>query len=365
MSYLKKATPSIVFTAISTKRRWVIDMRDDKYHLKRRIKSDPVITCIGGGTGIATMLRGLKVRTSNINAIITVADDGGGSGTLRTELGMLPPGDIRNCIQALSNAEPAVKDLLSYRFDSGRLEGQSFGNLFLAAMNGIYDSFEEAVARMCEVLNITGRVLPVTDEDIHLVAELEDGSEIVGESKIHIRRTDGRSPIKRVSLHPERPRALETSVQAIMQSDLIVFGPGSLYTSIIPNLLVDGVVDAVMQSDAVKIYVCNIMSEPGETDGYNVSQYVSALFDHAGEHIFDSVIVNNELIEFELLEKYKNEGATPVMLDKPQVERLGVTAVCAPMLVQFGGLIRHDPGLLADEIMNIYINSSPTRVYDR
>lgn len=326
---------------------------------------NPHIVCIGGGTGLSTMLRGIKRRTANISAIVTVADDGGGSGMLRSELGMPPPGDIRNCIQALSGAEPALTDLIGYRFDTGRLKGQSFGNLLLAAMNGIYDSFDEAVSRMGDVLNITGQVLPVTNENVYLVAEFQDGSEVVGESKILEAKLTKKCDIRRVRLVPSGPTALSKSIRAIEGADIIVLGPGSLYTSIIPNLLVDGIVDAIAKSDAMKVYICNIMTQQGETEGYTVADHIEALFDHAGCRLFDYCLVNNELIETELLHKYAREGAAPVMLDKKRVEALGVEAICAPMLVQFAGLIRHEPGLLADEILRLYVGTSPTKVYDR
>ena len=196
------------------------------------------------------MLRGLKRYSRNITAIVTVADDGGGSGMLREDLGILPPGDIRNCIMALANTEPTMEELLQYRFTEGSLAGQSFGNLFLAAMNGISGSFDEAVHRMGEVLAITGRVLPVTNENIHLEAEFANGSRVLGESKIFYAKKINDCRIKQVRLVPERPKALPESLEAIRQADLILMGPGSLYTSIIPNFLVEGISQAVAESSA-------------------------------------------------------------------------------------------------------------------
>ena len=221
----------------------------------RRWEFGPRIVAIGGGTGLSTMLRGLKSYTKNLTAIVTVADDGGGSGVLRQDLGMPPPGDIRHCMEALANAEPIMSELLSYRFpkDSGSLAGQSFGNLILAALNGISDSFDQAVARMSQVLAISGRILPVTNADVQLEATFENGTAVVGESKICRFKKAQDCRIKNVRLLPERPPALPESLQAIAQADLILLGPGSLYTSVIPNLLVEGVADAICASDALKM----------------------------------------------------------------------------------------------------------------
>ena len=213
----------------------------------------PRIVAIGGGTGLSTMLRGLKEYTANLTAIVTVADDGGGSGVLRQELGMLPPGDIRNCMEALANAEPLMRELMHYRFTEGSLAGQSFGNLFLAALNGISPSFDTAVARMSQVLAITGQVLPVTTADVQLEAELENGARVVGESKIFYCKKREDCRIRRVRLLPEHPKALPGALEAIARADMIVFGPGSLYTSIIPNLLVEGIVDAICRARCMKV----------------------------------------------------------------------------------------------------------------
>ena len=234
-----------------------------------RWEHGPKIAAIGGGTGLSTMLRGLKQYTRNLTAIVTVADDGGGSGMLREDLGMPPPGDIRHCMEALANVEPVMGELLSYRFpkDSGSLGGQSFGNLILAALNGISPSFDQAVARMSEVLAITGRVLPVTNEDVRLEATFENGTSVVGESKISRFKKEQDCRIRKVRLLPEHPPALPETLRAIREADLILLGPGSLYTSVIPNLLVDGVAEAIRASDALKIYICNIMTQDGETEG--------------------------------------------------------------------------------------------------
>jgi len=323
----------------------------------------PSFVCIGGGTGLSTLLRGLKKITQNITAIVTVSDDGGGSGILRDELGMPPPGDIRNCMQALSNAEPTIEKLMAYRFESGSLAGQSFGNLFLAAINGISESFDKAVVRMGEVLSITGRVLPVTIDDVHLWAEFEDGSMVVGESRIAEAKEERHSRIKRVELAPQHARALPECVEAIENADLIVFGPGSLYTSVIPNLLVEGIVDAITRSDAVKLYVCNIMTQPGETDGYPVSEHVGELFGHTGVKLFEYCLVNSAPSTPGVLKRYSLSGAEPVREDEEEVRKLGVDVIRAPVAEGYNLLARHDPDKLAREILQVYNKKAPTRLF--
>ncbi len=311
------------------------------------------IVVIGGGTGLSTMLRGLKKHTDKITAIVTVMDDGGGSGALRNDLGILPPGDIRNCIVALSNAEPFMKKLLSYRFPDGTLEGQSFGNLFLAALNGTTGSFYDAVVKMSDVLNISGRVLPVTEENVFLEAEFENGVCVRGESKIAAAKKEQDSRISRIRIVPEKPRALREAVNAILQARLIVFGPGSLYTSIIPNLLVDGVVDALNATRAKKVYVCNVMTQEGETEGYTAFDHVKALFDHSTDMLFDTCIVNNEEVPKELAEKYAKESAERIVVEEELFKEAGIQLYAAPLLNTGGNLARHDPHKLAQVLMEI------------
>ena len=330
---------------------------------KPTLKKGPVITCIGGGTGLSTLLRGLKKVTHNITAIVTVSDDGGGSGVLRDELGMPPPGDIRNCMQALSNAEPVIEKLMAYRFDSGSLEGQSFGNLFLAAINGISESFDKAVISMGEVLSITGRVLPVTIDDVHLWAEFEDGSMVVGESKIADAKNERKSRIRHVELTPKGASALPECIDAIKSADVIVLGPGSLYTSIIPNLLVSGVAEAVSDSDAIKLYICNVMTQPGETDGYSVSEHIMELFSHAGGKLFDYCIVDSTPTPPKVLKRYMEQGAEPVIGDTTAAEALGVKIISAPVKAGYSNLARHDPDKLAQEIIRVFNEKAPTRTY--
>ena len=326
---------------------------------KRELK----VTCIGGGTGLSTLLRGLKRITSDVTAIVTVMDDGGGSGVLRDELGMPPPGDIRNCIQALSNAEPTIEMLMSYRFDTGVFKGQSFGNLFLAAINGISESFDKAVIKMGEVLSITGRVLPVTNADVRLVAEFEDGSRIEGESVIAQAKADKRCKIRRIDLLPSNVTALSESIEAIERAEMIILGPGSLYTSIIPNLLVGGVSKAILQSDAIRLYICNVMTQPGETEGYTASEHIKALFTHARGKLFDYCLINDAPAPKWILDKYVKDGALPVREDEDAVRDLGVELIRAPVAFTMRDLARHDSDKLAREILNIFIDKSPTRLY--
>lgn len=325
--------------------------------------AEPSVVAIGGGAGLSNMLRGLKLYTSKLTAIVTMADDGGGSGQLRVDLGMPPPGDVRNCMQALANTEPTMEQLWSYRFTEGALKGQSLGNLLLAALNDISGSFYEAVQRMSEVLAITGRVLPVTTEDVRLRASFDDGTEVYGESKIFEHKKNSNRRITHVSLVPERPPALKESLEAIENADLILLGPGSLYTSIIPNLLTEGVADAIVQSDAMKVYVLNVTTEDGETENYTASDHVRALFSHSGGKLFDYCIINSEPIPEEILIRYRIEGAEQTVYDEKELYKLGVCPVLRPILDCSRGYARHDPKLLASEIMSLYREKSPTKIY--
>ena len=330
---------------------------------RRRREADPRIVVIGGGTGLSTMLRGLKRQSENITAVVTVADDGGGSGMLRQDLGMPPPGDVRNCIQALANTEPTMEKLLAYRFTEGSLRGQSFGNLFLAALNGMSETFDEAVRKMSEVLAITGRVLPVTNENVYLAAEFDDGSEVTGESHIADAKKERDARIRRVRLIPERPAALPQVLEAIEAADMIVLGPGSLYTSIMPNLLTEGVARAVAESDAFRIYVLNVMTQDGETEGYTASDHIGALFSNSGERLFDWCLANDRPIPERLLERYGAEGAEPVRVDEEAVSALGVGLLRAPVAGWASGYVRHEPEDLARELLRLYREKSHTRVY--
>ena len=321
----------------------------------------PKIVVIGGGTGLSTMLRGLKLHSPNITAIVTVADDGGGSGVLRQDLGILPPGDIRNCILALADTEPIMEKLLQYRFPDGMLKGQSFGNLFLAAMDGISTSFEEAVRRMSDVLAVTGRVLPVTLQDVQLCAELEDGFIICGESRIGNHNDFHKGKIKRVYMEPAAIEPLKEAIDAINEADIIVLGPGSLYTSIIPNLIVDGISEAIKASRAAKIYVCNVMTQPGETEGYTVADHIKAIEKHSCKDIIDYCIINRADIPENLRKKYIEDGANTVSFDVDEIEKLSIKIIEGDFVTISNNYIRHDTTKLAQAIMDVAFEKIFTR----
>lgn len=329
-------------------------MTDERMEYRIPREKGPKVTVIGGGHGLSTMLRGLKAYTENLTAVVTVADDGGGSGRLREDLGMPPPGDIRNCMEALANTEPVMRELLHYRFSDGVLAGQSFGNLFLAAMNGISPSFDVAVTRMSQVLAITGRVLPVTTADVQLQAEFENGATVVGESKIFRTKKEQDCRIRQVRLLPEGPKALPEALAAIDEADMIVLGPGSLYTSIIPNLLVDGIGEAIRASDALKVYVCNVMTEDGETEGYTVSDHIAALFQHGGAGLFDICLTNSSPIPPSVAARYALEGAEPILCDTGACQRMGVEVLHSPVAMVENGFVRHAPERLARELMHLH-----------
>ena len=302
---------------------------------------------------ISTLLRGLK-HSPQLSAIITVADDGGGSGVLRRNLGMLPPGDIRNCVLALADTEPQMEKLLQYRFQEGDLKGQSFGNLFLAAMTGISDDFETAVRNMSQVLAVTGTVLPVTSEDINLIAELEDGKTIQGESRIGTHNTFHPGRIKRVYLDKNNVKPLESALCAIDNASVIILGPGSLYTSIIPNLLVDHVAERIVKSSAVKIYVANVMTQPGETEGYSVYDHIRAIYQHAGTQGFiDYCIVNTQSVPDEIYKRYQRDGASMVRLDAGKIKKLGIKIIERDLLQINQGYVRHDPIKLMNAVAEV------------
>lgn len=356
ISIAVKYATKVFFKAIS-RSGFKISLDEDRLsgllYEKRILINGPKIIAVGGGTGLSTMLRGLKEYSSNITAVVTVADDGGGSGMLRQDLGMLPPGDIRNCILALADTEPIMQQLLQYRFTEGMLKGQNFGNLFLAAMDGISSSFEEAVKKMSDVLAVTGKVLPVTLDDVKLCAELEDGSIICGESNIGKHNAIHPGRIKRVFLEPKTINPLCEVLDAIDEADIIVFGPGSLFTSIIPNLLVDGMCDCLRKSNAVKVYVCNVMTQPGETDGYSVYDHIAAIEDHSYKGIIDYCIVNTAEIPDSFKKKYKDDGAEIVKLDIEQLSRAGVEVIEGDFICFSSSFVRHNPQKLAAAIVDI------------
>lgn len=322
------------------------------------LNHNPKIVAIGGGTGLSTMLRGLKKFTTNITAVVTVADNGGGSGILREEMKMLPPGDIRNCILALANTEPIMEKLLEYRFEEGRLTGQSFGNLFLAAMTNICGNFEDAVQKMSEVLAVKGKVLPVTKQDVQLCAVFKDGEKICGETQIVEKSKEKRIPIKEVYLSPEKPEPLSGVLEAIEAADVIILGPGSLYTSIFPNLLVNNVPEAIRNSKAVKIYIGNVMTQPGETDGFDLLMHVEELERYVGKGVIDYIIANKDPIPKDLLKKYYEDGASEVNYDARKLAERGFKLIEASVLKihEDKKLIRHDSEKLATTIMEVITN---------
>ncbi|MDQ2866635.1 MAG: YvcK family protein [Candidatus Eremiobacteraeota bacterium] len=316
--------------------------------LDRRLEQGYKIVAVGGGTGLSTLLRGLKRRTSNLTAIVTVSDDGGSSGRLQKELGVLPPGDIRNCLVALADDEALVTDLFRYRFEEGEgLTGHSFGNLFLAAMTGITGNFDIAIKASSRVLNIVGRVLPATLSIVRLCAELDDGSIVEGESNI----PRAKRPIRRVFFDPDRVVPLQEALTAIRDADAIVLGPGSLFTSILPNFLVDRIANEVARAHAVKIYVCNVMTQPGETENMTAGDHVASLFANAGARVCDYVVVNDQPPS-RLLDTYAEEGQLPVVSDVERIESMGLVAVRSEMISETQ-TVRHDPMKLADVVISV------------
>ncbi|CUP53644.1 gluconeogenesis factor YvcK family protein [Clostridium baratii] len=330
---------------------------------KRLLVKGPKIVVIGGGTGLSTMLRGLKYYTSNITAIVTVGDDGGGSGALREDLGMLPPGDIRNCILALADTEPLMEDLLQYRFTEGRLKGQSFGNLFLAAMDGVSDNFVGAVQKMSSVLAVTGKVLPVTLDDMKLMAQLDNGNVVEGESDIPEEAFKQKSKINRLMIVPEDAKPLEEALQAIKDADAIVMGPGSLYTSVIPNLLVKGIVSEIKKSSAYKIYISNVMTQPGETDGFKVYDHIKVLKKYGGKDIVDCVIANNGSISDDMKKKYKDKDSDIVTIDRDKLKDFGIEIVEKNLIKVSKGTIKHDSDYLAQVLVETIMEKK--LLYDR
>lgn len=331
----------------------IMDIDEDKnndvllenLYKRRKLNRGPRIVAVGGGTGLSMLLSGAKNITNNLTAIVSVGDDGGSSGRLREEMGILPPGDIRHCITALADDEDLVNKLFKYRFKNGEgLEGHSFGNLFLTALYDITGDMVSAVRASSRVLSIRGRVLPATLDDMKLVAEMEDGRIVHGESTI----PEAHGRIKRLFTEPANCKALEDVIQAIRNAELIILGPGSLYTSVIPNLLVKQISEEIIKSKARKIYVCNIMTQPGETDNYTVSDHLKALIQHSGSNkIVDAVLVNDYLPE-KLADIYQKSGSYPVKLDTQEVKKLGIKIV-AKKLIQDSkeGLVRHSSNRVA------------------
>ena len=311
------------------------------------------IVAIGGGHGLSMLLRGLKQKTSNISAIVTVADDGGSSGRLREEMDIIAPGDLRNCLVALADKDTALEQLFQYRFGGeGELSGHSLGNLFLAALIKEFGSAQNALEAASTVLNIRGKVMPATAERIRLLAKMSDGKEIEGESEIAAYGESRKAKILHMSMIPEAPIAVGDALEAIRHADLITLGPGSLYTSVLPDLLVPEILQAIKESNAPCLYICNIMTQPGETEGYTASDHVKALIEHVGKNVIDYVLVNNARPSREILKKYEEVGEFPVKIDAKQVEETGVIMIKSNLLGEERGA-SHNSLVLAENIIRI------------
>jgi len=327
------------------------------------------VVAIGGGTGLSTLLKGLKAYTvatgSNVGstaptllikelcAVVTVSDDGGSSGRLRKELKMLPPGDIRNCIVALSEDEALLSQLFQHRFKTGSgLEGHSFGNLFLAALTSITSDFAEAVRLSAEILLTRGHIFPATTSNVELEAIMQDGSRVRGETRI----TASKGRIQELILVPPDVKPLPQTLEAIARADLITIGPGSLFTSLIPNLLVQGITQAIVQSAAIKVYICNLMTQANESLGLTAAEHIRALDSHAGCHIFDYALINRAMASNEMKAKYALEGASQIVADLDAIEALGVIPVLGEYL-EDSPTARHKNELVARDLMELAIQA--------
>lgn len=343
------ATRMIIRSVITVLIPDTSDKLVDLIYEKRKLNRGPAITVIGGGTGLSVLLRGIKNATSNVTAVVTVADDGGSSGRLREDLGMIPPGDLRNCLVALADTEPLMEKLFQHRFGgSGNLTGHSFGNLFIAAMTEVLGDVEQALKESSKVLKVRGQVLPASTETLRLSAEMTDGSVVEGESQIPL----AGKPIKRLFIRPEQAAPVQAALEAIQDADACILGPGSLYTSVLPNLLVNGVAEALRQTHAVKIYICNVMTQPGETEHYTASQHVQAIFDHVGPGVIDYVVVNVQGVAPSLQQAYAQQGAIPVEADVEHLQAMGLKVVEANLISETN-LVRHDPVKLSRTIMTM------------
>lgn len=319
----------------------------DMLYQRRQLGRGAKIVAVGGGTGLSVLLSGLKEHTSNITAIVTVADSGGSSGRIREQFDILPPGDIRNCLVALADASTLMRDLFQFRFQEGsELAGHSFGNLFITAMTRLTGDFEKAVKETSKVLALRGQVVPSTLNNVALVAEHTDGSITEGEDKI----PKTHKPIRRVYLKPDQPAATPEALRAIEEAEVIVLGPGSLYTSIIPNLLIKEITEAIVASEAIKVYVCNVMTQPGETDKYTASEHVKALVRHSHPRILDYCVLNSGEVPVTIRQRYERESAHPVGNDPKTIEGMGYRVIENAISVT-DDLVRHDPVKLARVIV--------------
>lgn len=321
----------------------------DIIYQRKQLSRGPKIVAVGGGTGLATLLSGLKEYSSNISAIVTVADDGGSSGRLRQQFDILPPGDIRNCLVALADASTMMRDLFQFRFDEGsELAGHSFGNLFITVMTRLTGDFEKAIRETSKVLALRGQVIPSTLENVVLVAEHKNGLITEGENKIPLARI----PIFRVYLKPVHPQPAPEALKAIEEADIIVLGPGSLYTSILPNLLIKEITAAIVASKAAKIYVCNVMTQPGETEDYTASAHIKALIEHSHTRVMEYCIINTGKIPPGILKRYELQNSYPVVHDRKNIENAGYRVIEEDIISITGDeVIRHDPLKLAKTVL--------------
>jgi uncharacterized cofD-like protein len=326
----------------------------DVIYTRRHLRRGPRIVVIGGGTGLSALLHGLKEYTFNLTAIVTVADDGGSSGMLRQDMGILPPGDVRNCLVALADRENIMEDLFSYRFETGTLKGHSLGNLLLAGLIDIFGDFQKGIEQVSKVFALRGNVYPSTLEQVVLVGDKVNGQSIRGETAIR----ESKGKIKRVNLEPADCRPLPEALLAIEEADLIVLGPGSLYTSVLPNLLVKGLSEKIREVKAPCLYVCNVMTEKGETDDFTASDHLRAILDHCGSNFVDALLANKQEISAAFLKLYAEEGACQVKTDPRIIEGLGVRYFEADLAFE-GDTVRHDPARLAREIIKLLFRLKP------
>ncbi len=346
---IKRMVKSFITVFLPKREKELVDIM---YH-HRQLEKGPKIVVIGGGTGLSILLHGLKQDTSNITAIVTVADDGGSSGRLREQFDILPPGDIRNCLVALADAEPLMRDLFQFRFgNESELKGHSFGNLFITALSKVTGDFEKAIKESSKVLAIRGRVIPSTFDKVQLVAEYQNGQRAKGETNI----VEQHAPIRRVFLDPVNCKPSKESFEAIDTADIIVLGPGSLYTSVIPNLLVSGISERIAKAKAPKVYVCKVMTQPGETDNYTAFDHLNTLITHTSLDIVDECIINTGTVHPDLLKKYEEENSYPVMADSDRIIEKGY-GVIEEDIIDTKDYVRHDSKKISKIIMDLVLKA--------
>jgi uncharacterized cofD-like protein len=336
---------------------------------ENKLEKGPNVVVIGGGTGLPTLLEGLKKFTYNLSAIVTITDEGRSSGTLRKELNILPPGDIRNNLIALSDSEKLLHDLFQYRFEEGSLKGHSMGNLLIAALVKITGNYETAIREVSKILNLKGGVYPSSLQDTHICAELEDGTILCNEQEVVVKgdriNKVKRAKVKRMYIDPEDAQANPSAVNRILEADIIIIGPGSLLTSVIPNLLIKGIAEAIKKSKAKKAYVCNIVTQPGQTDGFKASDHIDMIIRYLGKNVLDYVILNKKKPSEDLLQAYAKENSYLVENDIENIKKLCITPIEEDLLEKITEkkilweklyLLRHDSDKIAELIVNLVSN---------